>query len=71
MAFQINISKQSIITATLSPKLRLKANGVVFLSSSLAGHIMRNYKRVLIASIHLSNTLLTVEAKMLNRNAKS
>ena len=54
-------SKQSITTATLSPKEVRKHSGIVFLRFSLSGHITSGCNRTSIAVSHLSKILEIVE----------
>ena len=63
----VNISKQSIMTATFLPKLRWKTTGMVACSSSCSGHWIKNLSLKDLTCIHPSNTLFAVGTDILNR----
>ena len=67
----INISKQSIITATFVLKYCLNDTDVVEIISSLPGHIMRGLSLTNITFIHFRTTLEVVDLEILNLYDKS
>ena len=66
----INISKQSITTATFVLKYCLNDTGVVEITSCLPGHITRGLSLINIF-IHFSTTLEIVDLEILNLYDKS